>query len=1192
MAKVLIVLDGGYRFSEDTGIKDFTFKVLVKALEDAGHQVTRAHRQADGSAQFENFNFKTSVDLLDFDVLWLIGKDGRNEFGSSSPSGKGLGDDTDPAMVEQLAAIAKFMAAGGGVFATGDHDSIGSEMCGAIPRVRAMRAWYGDNDATSPMPGTFPRNYPRSSAGRADTTQRSSLADYQGDANLVWFENQSDSTPQKIAAKGSAHEILRRGDKVIEVFPDHMHEGKVLGDVAAKYDYTKSIPIGADSFVEFPLVAGKRELPRIVANGKATLYTNKYVTEGVIDMNADKTAMKDVDTFSVYEGRLAGVGRIVTGSTFHHYIDINLTGDSSVDDADALLSGPDTKKDQGYGYATPSVPGAFDDIKAVYGNIATWLARPRPRIGIILERSTFSQAEANANAQFDGVILVTVDGLKPSQFPNGPINSLMPSSTDLKKWAPKLSFAEPAGLTIEAVGIDSDDPGPPVPDRLQRFTFTYTVTVDPVAAFGFPDPPPFHTVEVDAVLDALDVVAPLTDKAWIQLVKSANPFSLDLDQGNKTPWLSSDLKIFPVVAGGPAGPTGKSLVANATHDKALEYLKDLVDNTSIAQFEGLKSGQEETALSPIPTTKDGSKKVYNFALARVRLSPAGANATDVRVFFRIVPSPTTATLTYHESGGIPSGAYRKTPGADPVPLPGKNGAGTDWISFPVFAEKRELLPEDQHNAGNKKNVDAGKSVIFGALIDNNLNEPILDATPSGGGKKSLRDLMIGEHQCIVAQIEFPGAPIPDGANPFTSDKLAQRNIAFSEIANPGLDASRMALHTFEIEAAPQTPSEAFPPDELLLDWHGDVPDGTEVRIYVSGWQAADVVALADRHYPRHDIRAVDAHTIALPGGGTRYVPLPPSQQRWTGVLIADLPLGVKQGQRFDLSVRQITNRSRLVDAPPTVTKITREEAARLLGRRKTGARAKAAAAPLGAFDLGGNRTLVTDMRVFDAANDHAVIVQHPDPEAVAAARRQSGVWRETVGAFQLGIPVSVKAAMLPYHVRLLSLMRWRAEQLRPGDRWYETFRHYVALLAEKVRALGGDIYAVPATPDGNVGLPGKGDQGGGDTGDGFAEDSGNPTFEPGGDDWLDGTGGLDAPGAARPGIWSGKVSGLLFDHFGDFEGFFLEAYDGAQHRFFSREAAIRELAETAWLERYVVTAITVAAASRRVRRLLIRGYPD
>ncbi len=108
--------------------------------------------------------------------------------------------------------------------------------------------------------------------------------------------------------------------------------------------------------------------------------------------------------------------------------------------------------------------------------------------------------------------------------------------------------------------------------------------------------------------------------------------------------------------------------------------------------------------------------------------------------------------------------------------------------------------------------------------------------------------------------------------------------------------------------------------------------------------------------------------------------------------------------------------------------------------------------------------------------------------------------------------------------------------------------------------------------------------------DGAAGDTADGYFEPAVDDWLAGTQGLPAPADAKPGIWSGKVSGLLFDHFGDFEGFTLETYGGVHLRFFSREMAIHGLAQSAWRERYVVTVISVSAQSREVRRLLIRGY--
>jgi hypothetical protein len=78
-------------------------------------------------------------------------------------------------------------------------------------------------------------------------------------------------------------------------------------------------------------------------------------------------------------------------------------------------------------------------------------------------------------------------------------------------------------------------------------------------------------------------------------------------------------------------------------------------------------------------------------------------------------------------------------------------------------------------------------------------------------------------------------------------------------------------------------------------------------------------------------------------------------------------------------------------------------------------------------------------------------------------------------------------------------------------------------------------------------------------------------------------------GDGKPGVWRGKVSGLLFDHFGDFEGFTLEGYGGSHHRFSSREGAILELARSALRERFVVTVVTVPAKSPHVRHIMIRS---
>src|SRR6478735_4122713 len=241
---VLIVLDGGFRFAggsdpaSDADV-DFTYSTLVAALENAGMAVTRAHRQVDSTATpgWTMFQFHAPPaghSLLEFDAIWLIGLQGRNvQLPSSIASGAFALDELE------LKAIARYMDAGGGIFATGDHDSIGADMCGHIPRVRAMRAWFGEGDTVANIPANLPRNNPRSGAVRADTTRRNPAGQYDAASNPdgatdhVWFENQSDSVPQTIVpATSPAHPILRRNGHDIVVYPDHMHEGKCLGEVA------------------------------------------------------------------------------------------------------------------------------------------------------------------------------------------------------------------------------------------------------------------------------------------------------------------------------------------------------------------------------------------------------------------------------------------------------------------------------------------------------------------------------------------------------------------------------------------------------------------------------------------------------------------------------------------------------------------------------------------------------------------------------------------------------------------------------------------------------------------------------------------------------------------------------------------------------------------------------------------------
>ena len=199
----------------------------------------------------------------------------------------------------------------------------------------------------------------------------------------TYFENQSDARPQSISPTSSpAHPILRNNGHDITVYPDHMHEGNAL-DVVGGWDYTQPSPYGDTSKSEFRQIASHREMPRIIAIGQTKAQASYYVGDPaptVID--ATVSGAFNVNTLSVYDGRVAGIGRVVTGSTFHHYLDINLSGASDVDTT-TLNSFVGGEAEKGQGLQTNT--SAFADIQAVYVNIANWLARPTPAISLVLE---------------------------------------------------------------------------------------------------------------------------------------------------------------------------------------------------------------------------------------------------------------------------------------------------------------------------------------------------------------------------------------------------------------------------------------------------------------------------------------------------------------------------------------------------------------------------------------------------------------------------------------------------------------------------------------------------------------------------------------------------------------------------------------------------------------------------------------
>jgi len=202
--------------------------------------------------------------------------------------------------------------------------------------------------------------------------------------------------------------------------------------------------------------------------------------------------------------------------------------------------------------------------------------------------------------------------------------------------------------------------------------------------------------------------------------------------------------------------------------------------------------------------------VLNYAVAKVRYRANTVAATDVRVFFRAFSTMLSA-LDYDTATN-----YRRAgSGTAAAPLLGLLDG--EVASIPFFAGPRvdsanadmsaQTDPANTHTinaAGGQESV-----AYFGCWLDLNQTEPQFPAHPTSDGhftgRLPISQLVRGHHQCLVAEIYFqPGGfdPIPAGATPASSDRLAQRNLAIVESDNPGGPDTHTIQHTFLLKTDP------------------------------------------------------------------------------------------------------------------------------------------------------------------------------------------------------------------------------------------------------------------------------------------------------------------------------------------------------------------------------------------------------
>ncbi|MGB7016351.1 MAG: sialidase family protein [Candidatus Cybelea sp.] len=752
---------------------------------------------------------------------------------------------------------------------------------------------------------------------------------------------------------------------------------------------------------------------------------------------------------------------------------------------------------------------------------------PERNVGFIINRSTIGQDEVDARRKLAGgasavvpdAFRVVVDGFKASQ-----LGATGPGST--------LTVASPiAGMTITCTGNVSDngDYGPEV----QRFTFDYNID------FGSdPTDPAFASPTEFLTLSA--TVEDLTGNGEIELIKQPDPFMLHGDPA----WLSVDLRVFVMrpnqkkfgVQMGADASAAPSFIQHAA--KALTNGGGSAGGDSFDDPAVLSPDEEGSALYLYPED-DTHTPVFNFALARVRYIGL-IGATDVRVFFRLFAAQTT-TGEYDYPPGYQYRRATSNPDGEPIPLAGITG--DDYVTVPFFAlpridttTKNMDKQTDAHKVngvklGNVQTVTAhgdGSEVdtFFGCWLDINQAANVIPASkdtvhPDGPFQSisnpplPIQQAMFRNlHQCLIAEVAFDPVTIPLGKDPSNWDKLAQRNLAWSDVG------SATATTTFEVKPTTVGLPSAEKADELMIDW-GRTPKGSIAKIYLPAVSADEILDMSSRMYVSNRLTKIDDHTVQCRTGGTAYIPIPARDgASLTGLLTIDLPEEMSAREAFTVVVRQVTN--------AFGAKLRTQGKQPVRGRARTAKGAR---------------------------------VAEPTTQEGEMGRSQYDYlyWRRVSGAFQLTVPVKPKQSLLLPEQRHLSLLRWIGEAIPVGSRWYPVFERYLDVIAGRLIAFGGDPKKVGPSHTGWI-----------------TPVHVHPPERHGDDDDR----------CER----TGKVAGLIYDRYGDFDGFILKTEDGEWH-YRSRERDVADLAARAWRERLLLTVYSDRHDSDGVERIVIWEPP-
>jgi hypothetical protein len=785
---------------------------------------------------------------------------------------------------------------------------------------------------------------------------------------------------------------------------------------------------------------------------------------------------------------------------------------------------------------TTSIPGPNPDNPYPLGTLS-----------FVMNKSTFGKDEVQdiisppQNGTFPKAFWLTIDGFNTRVL--APSLLTGPSLSGAALNFPGISITpNPSGAEYE-VGVLSDVP--------QRIRLPFDVKFNSSSVGGFPAK---NAAPLEVELDASLIIAEKTYNAatLLEFTAGADPYFTNVDPAQHNVfYLSQDLRVFtatPALNNIPL--TGGPLFGSDSASGAYSYVQRLItylnanynDPAGADPFSTVLPSQAEAYTgdsSVTPTTistsdsKNGGGFVptvnnYNFALARVRLRGAtGEQANNVKTFFRLW-STQTADTDYQTSSTYPS--HLDSQGLPDWPLPASDGH-----TIPFFATG------NNPNLGDPNNPEYGTNGVNNQTITVNMGDScwayfgcflnIYDPTNTVNGVP-LQSLLTGTHHCIVAQIAYDDAPIINAngitESPENSDKLAQRNLEVTLSSNPGSADTHRIPQTFDLR--PSLPLIEGQGDltnypDELMIDWGNTPLGSTASIYWPQVNVPQLLQLASRLYGTHQLTAADSHTI----------------QCKVGRGITYVPVPPDTGQDF---AGLLT-----VDLPMTVLRgqefnivLRRISTRRQIIILRLRAESKQEHDPRVETNKPASRK-TSRKRSHSTESGPIPEPEKPEQEISRAMRN----WRYVVGTFQVKIPVSTEDAMLWPEENTLAIFKWRLQIMSPTNRWYPVLQRYVDYLSARVAGLGGDPNQILPSPTG-----------------------------------------VPAPGQVHR-EFTGKVCEVIYDCFGDLQGFVLCTCEEDRHLFRTREKAIGEIALRALRDRLLLSVYAEQKDLHTVYRIVIKG---